>query len=66
MVDLLVAVIASLFRAFRSRRDLVLENLALRHRLDAVAIAKKKARCRDASTICCGVHAAVGKSVTLK
>jgi hypothetical protein len=33
MPDLVIAVIASLFRALRSRRDLVLENLALRHQL---------------------------------
>jgi hypothetical protein len=30
MVDLLFAVIATVFRALRSQRDLVLENLALR------------------------------------
>ena len=36
MVDLLVAVIASLLRALRSRRDLVFENLDLRHQLAAL------------------------------
>jgi len=33
MPDLVITVMASVFRALRSRRDLVLENLALRHQL---------------------------------
>jgi len=33
MPDLVIAVIISVFRALRSHRDLVLENLALRHEL---------------------------------
>ena len=33
MPDLVIAAIASFFSALRSRRDLVLENLALRHQL---------------------------------
>ena len=33
MPDLVIAMIAAVFRALRSRRDLVLENLALRHQL---------------------------------
>src|SRR5262245_52551167 len=33
MPDLVITMIASVFRALRSRRDLVLENLALRHQL---------------------------------